>query len=164
MFNFDEAFWSNFFFSILNLIVLYFILKKILFRPVTNHMTDRANKIQEAIDSAARTKDMIEEMKLEYDEKIRNSTEEGKKIVNEYIDKANKEYEDILKKAKESSNKLIDEAREEIEIEKKQALMEIKEEISDLVLRVGEKLIKKNLDDEDNRKIISDFIKDESVA
>jgi F-type H+-transporting ATPase subunit b len=127
-------------------------------------MTNRTNKIQEAIDSASKTKEMIEEMKIEYDEKIRSAGEEGKRIINEYVDKANKEYEDILNKAKENANKIIDEAREEIEIEKKQAIIEIKEEISDLVLRAGEKLIKKNLDNEDNRKIISDFIKDENVA
>lgn len=155
---------TTFLFAILNLLILYFILKKILFKPVTALIEKRTNKIQEAIDSAAETKATIEAMKEEYDIKLKKAGEEGKKIINEYMEKANKEYEEIIERAKNDAVKIIKEAREEIATEKKQTLIELKGEISNLVLLAGEKVIGKNLDNKDNRKIIDDFIKDESVA
>lgn len=155
---------STFCFTVVNIVVLYIILKKILFNPVTKHMEARSAKIQEAIDSANENKKMIEDMKAEYDKKLKDAGEEGKKIVNEYMSRANKEYEDIMGKAHEDAKQMINEARMEIDLEKKQMFEELRGEISGLVMAASEKVIRKNIDTDTNRKIVDEFINDESVA
>ena len=64
---FDKEFWVTLIFTVLNIIVLYIILKKILFKPVTKHMQERTQKIQDALDMAEEAKRKVDEMKEEYD-------------------------------------------------------------------------------------------------
>ena len=45
---FDQEFFATVIFTFINIIVLYFILKKILFKPITNFMDNRTKKIQDA--------------------------------------------------------------------------------------------------------------------
>ena len=161
---FNQEFFATFGFTVVNIVVLYIILKKILFNPVSKHMEARSEKIQEAIESAEENKKMIEEMKAEYDQKLKDAGEEGKKIVNEYLSRANKEYEDVIAKAREDAKQVINEARLEIELEKKQMFEELKSEIAGLVMAASEKVIRKNVDTDANRKIVAEFINDDSVA
>lgn len=164
MFTFDEAFFSNFFITILNLLLLYFILKKLLFKRVTDFMDNRNNKIDEAINSANALKAEVEDMKLEYANRLKGAGEEGKKIIEEQRAIALEEYNSTLNTAKQDAKTIIDNARKEIEIEKDKALSSLKKEVGGLVISASEKVIKKNMDTETNKKIISDFLEDSGVA
>lgn len=163
MFKFDEAFFSNFFITIINLLVLFFILKKLLFKPVTNFIDNRNGKIEEAINSANSLKEEVENMKQEYEDKLKGAGEEGKKIVEEYRDRASTEYTSAIDTAKRDAQKIIEDARREIDVEKDKAIAELKHEVGNLVVTASEKVIKKNMDTETNRKLISEFI-DSGVA
>lgn len=164
MFTFDETFWSNFFITILNLLILFFVLKKLLFKPVTKFIDNRNNKIEDAINSANSLKEEVEKMKLEYADKLKGAGEEGKKIVEEQRAMALEEYNATLNTAKRDAQTIIDSARHEIEVEKDKALASLKSEVSGLVISASEKVIKKNMDTETNKKIISDFLEDSGVA
>ena len=164
MFKFDEAFFSNFFITILNLLILFFGLKKVLFKPVTKFIDNRNNKIEEAINSANSLREEVEQMKQEYADKLKGAGEEGKKIIEEQRAIALAEYNDTLNTAKNDAKTIIDSARREIEVEKDKALSSLKKEVSGLVINASEKLIKKNMDTETNKKLISDFLEDSGVA
>jgi len=154
----NEEFWATLVITVLNITLLFFILRKILFKPVMNHLESRSAKIQEAIDSAEETKKMIEDMKKEYEIKLKEAKDEGRKIIEEYRTMANKEYESVVQSAKKDAEQLVTEARLELEMEKRQILSDIKSEVSELVIAASEKVIKKNMDTEANKKLINDFI------
>lgn len=162
--SFDNEFFVTFGFTILNIVVLYVILKKLIFKPVTKHMDNRAKKIQEALDAAEESKEMVRQMKIEYDEKIKAAKEEGQKVMEMYKNMAEKEYNSIIETARNEADQMIQNAKVELQVEKEQLITSIKGEISDLVLATSEKVLKKNLDDDTNRKLISEFIKDETVS
>ncbi len=163
MFKFDEAFFSNFFITIINLLVLFFILKKLLFKPVTKFIDNRNGKIEDAINSANSLKEEVENMKLEYADKLKGAGDEGKKIIEEYRERADMEYASAIDTAKKDAQKIIEDARREIDVEKDKAIAELKQEVGNLVVSASEKVIKKNMDNETNRKLISEFI-DSGVA
>ena len=160
--SFDKEFFVTFAFTILNILVLFFILKKFLFKPVTNHMDNRTKKIQEALDAAEESKEMVRQMKIEYDEKIKAAKDEGQKVIEMYKKMAEKEYNSIIETAKKEADQMISDAKAELQVEKEQLITSIKGEISDLVLATSEKVLKKNLDDDTNRKLISEFIENKS--
>ena len=164
MFTFDETFWSNFVITIINLLILFWILKKLLFKPVTKFIDNRNNKIEEAINSANSLKEEVEGMKQSYADKLKGASEEGKKIIEEQRALALEEYNSTLAVAKRDAQTIIDSARQEIEVEKDKALSSLKKEVSGLVISASEKVIKKNMDTETNKKIISDFLEDSGVA
>ena len=86
----------NIVFTIINLLVLYFIFKKFLFKPVLNVIKER-------------------------EDKINGQFEEAKKA-NEDADNKKKEYEDKLIMAKNEADKIVLEARQRAEKEKNQTL------------------------------------------
>ncbi len=162
--SFDNEFWVTFAFTILNIVVLYIILKKILFKPVTKYMDNRSKKIQDALDAAEESKEMVRQMKIEYDEKIKAAKEEGQKVIDMYKNMAEKEYNSIIESAKKEADQMLASAKVELQVEKEELITSIKGEISDLVLATSEKVLKKNLDDNTNRKLISEFIKEKSES
>jgi len=164
MLEFNIEFWSTFGFTILNILILFFALKKILFGRLTDFMEARSNKIQETLDNAEETKRMIEEMKVEYDEKLKAARFEGQQITAEYKEMAQKEYNAIVEDAKKNAERIIVETRKELEVEKKQIMDGIKEEISNLVIAASEKLIRENMNTEINQKLVKEFIDNEHIA
>ena len=162
--SFDKEFFVTFAFTILNILVLFFILKKFLFKPVTNHMDNRNKKIQDALDAAEESKEMVRQMKIEYDEKIKAAKDEGQKVIEMYKKMAEKEYNSIVETAKKEADQMISDAKAELQVEKEQLITSIKGEISDLVLATSEKVLKENLDDDTNRKLISEFIENKDVS
>ena len=89
------------------------------------------------------------------------------------IAKAESERQDILAQAKKDAdnlrekkeseadakcNDMLDKAKKEIEAEKAKALKEIKSVAVDLSVETASKIIRKNLDSSDNRKIAEDTI------
>lgn len=157
----NKEFWSTLFFTVLNILVLYFILKKILFKPVSKYMLARTTKIEEALALAEEAKEMASKMEDEHKERMKEIKEEGNALIASYEKKAKKEYENIIAKAKEDSAKITENTRHELEVEKEQLISGLKEEIADLVLDASKKVINENLDTKANRKLIDKFIKEE---
>ncbi len=158
--SFDKEFFVTLAFTILNIVILYIVLRKILFKPVTKYMDNRTKKIQDALDAAEESKEMVRQMKVEYDEKIKAAKDEGQKVIEMYKQMAEKEYNSIVESAKKEADQMISNAKAELQVEKEQLVASIKGEISDLVLATSEKVLKKNLDNDTNRKLISEFVED----
>ena len=161
---FNQEFWVTVVFTFINIIVLYIILRKLLFKPVAKHMDDRSNKIQEALDLAEEAKRKVDEMKEEYDAKLRLAKEEGNQIIEDYKKRADKEYEVAVATAKQEADLIIQKAKQELEVEKEQLVSELKKEMTNLVLNASQKVLKENLDSESNRKLISNFIESQTIS
>ena len=67
------------------------------------------------------------------------------------------EAEKIVSEAKKKANALIDEARERSEAEKKEAMLGMKNEVAELALEISEKILRREINDRDNRRIAEEF-------
>jgi F-type H+-transporting ATPase subunit b len=92
-------FTVSFFITIANLLVLYLVLKKLLWKPVTKFMDARAKKIKDDFDSAAVMKAQAEEKATRYDELMSGADAEAARLVKEGEDRAKEEAKAILEKA-----------------------------------------------------------------
>ena len=80
------------------------------------------------------------------------------KIINDAKDMAVKVKDEIMVKAQEDSRKLIEQAKSEIKQEKESAMSDLRNEVSDLAIKSAEKILKDNLDETKQKKIVNDFI------
>ena len=64
-----------------------------------------------------------------------------------------------MAQAGEERKKLRDETEKQIQVEKDRAISEIRQEVVSLTLTVAEKVIRKNLSNEDNQDLIEDSLK-----
>lgn len=155
---FNQEFFATVGFTIINILVLYIILKKVLFKPVTKHMDDRTKKIEDALKMAEEAKRKVEELQIEYDAKLKEAKQEGQLIVEDHKKMAEKAYETIIASAKKEADIIIKNTKNELEIEKQEMISKLKNEMADLVLATTEKVLQQNVDDKANRKLISNFI------
>jgi F-type H+-transporting ATPase subunit b len=162
MFESLEA-WQ-FAFVALNLIILYFFLRKFLFKRVTDFMDNRTNSIQQAIDNAEKDRAQAEALIKEYEEQLKTAREQADKILSDAHARASKEYDSILASAKTDGQAVMEKAREEIEREREQMLKDIKNQVAGLALAAASKVIEANMDNERNRALVDKFIDEEGVA
>ncbi|KXZ40526.1 F-type H+-transporting ATPase subunit b [Alkalithermobacter thermoalcaliphilus JW-YL-7 = DSM 7308] len=151
-------------FQIVNTIVMYLILKKLLFKPVTKFMNDRQESIANSIKEAEETKKEAYALKAEYEAKINASKEEGQEIIKEASRKAEMRADEIIKNAQNEANRLMEKAHIEIEREKQKVVNELKDEISNIAILAASKVIEADIDKNKHEKLISDFIKEVGEA
>jgi F-type H+-transporting ATPase subunit b len=154
----------TFIFALVNLAILYFILKKILFVPVTKFMENRTKSIENNIQSAMNQRAEAESLKTEYENQLLNAKEQADVILKDASGRAAREYESIIAQAKEESQGLIDRTRADIENERRQMLREVRNEVASLALAAASKIIEANMDNEKNRSLVEKFINEEGAA
>ena len=147
-----------------NLIILYIVLRKLLFKKVTEFMENRTNSIRNSLENAEKAKVEAGELKLQYQNHLNSATEKGEKIIEEARIKAEKESDRIIADAKQQSESIIAKALEEIEKERLQMLKDIRGQVAGLALAAASKVIEANMDTEANRALVDRFVDEEGAA
>ncbi|WP_407935029.1 MULTISPECIES: F0F1 ATP synthase subunit B [Clostridium] len=150
--------WNTIIFTIINFIVLLFVLKHFFSKPVNKIMDDRKNGINTSIKNAKDNEQKAEISRIEKDKLLHESKTKGREIVEEYKVKAQNISQEIIDDAKKESTILMERSRVEIEREKDKATSEIQKQVIDLSLILSEKALEKHIDEKEHRKLIEDFI------
>ncbi len=151
---------ATFFIMLINVGILYFILKKFLFVPVTNFMEKRKKGIEDSINEAERKVKEAEEYKSTYLEKLKKVDEESKEIVDKAISNANFKADNIIKEAKSEVSALKNKAEKDIELERQKALNEVKNEISSIAILAATKVLESEVDEKKNGELVDKFIEE----
>ena len=146
--------------SLCNLTILFLLLKKFLFKPVKRTLEKRRQQVDDLYGSAETAKAEAESAKEEYTAKLDRADESARKIVSDATRRANERAEEIVDEAKSEADRLRRRADEEIAQEKKKALNEIKNDISDISVEIAEKVVGREIREEDHREMIDAFIRD----
>ncbi|MCB2354825.1 F0F1 ATP synthase subunit B [Clostridium estertheticum] len=150
--------WQRIIYTIINFIVLLFVLKHFFIKPVNKIMDDRKNGINTSIKNAKDNEEKAEISRIEKDKLLHDSKTKGREIVEEYKVKAQNISQEIIDDAKKESVTLMDRSRVEIEREKEKAASEIQKQVIDLSLILSERALEKHIDEKEHRKLIEDFI------
>ncbi|RAK09819.1 ATP synthase F0 subcomplex B subunit [Halanaerobium saccharolyticum] len=144
--------------QLLNFFVLMFLLKRYLYSPVKEILDKRADQINSDLDEAEETRKEAEEIKAEYEQKLKNAHNEAQKIVDKAESRANKKAKDIINNAEEKADNLKAKKLEEIEQAKKEAAAELRDDIADYTVQAANKLIQEQLDENKHQQMIMNFI------
>ncbi|MGJ7045243.1 F0F1 ATP synthase subunit B [Thermoanaerobacterium thermosulfurigenes] len=152
----------TFIFTIINLVVLYLILRKFLFKPVTQFMEERSQRIKNSLDEADRKVHEANELKAQYEEILKKADDEGKAIIDRAEKYAKEKAEKIIEEANIEAKAIIDRAKEEAETEKIKAMHDLRVSLSHLIIEAASKAIGNiNIDDD---KIINDVVKEAGAS
>lgn len=148
----------NLVFTIINLLVLYFLMKKFLFKPVNNIIAQREEAIKKQFDDAGETQKKADELKKEYEASLANAKEDSAKLVQDAREKARVEYDRIVKSADEEVTKKLQKAEETIQEEKNKSIRNMQSEIQNLVVAAASKVVGEQVSPEQSQKLYDDFI------
>lgn len=153
-------FWS-FLIQLLSLIVLIVVVIFFAYKPVKKMLKARQDHIESEIYEA-------EKMKADaivHEREAKNHLIVSKKEANDIIalakENAAKEKDLILKQGQEEVSKMKIKADQDIEKAKEDALKDIKDEMVNISLEASKELLKRNISNEDNVRLVRDFIEDE---
>ena len=145
-------------FAWINLLILYFILKKILFKPIKNMIDSRQKEIDDMYSDAENSKSEAEKMKEEYEEKLSQANKESEEILKNAQRRALLKEEEILKEANAEAARTLERAEEQIALEKKKALNEVKNEVSEMAIGIASAVIERDVKADEHKTLIDDFI------
>lgn len=145
-------------FSLLNLLVIFLIIKKILFAPVKKVFAARRAVVDKIYDDAAAAKEVAEKDKALYEEKLAGAKEEAGEIVSSARERAERLGSEIVSEANIKAEQRYKKAEEEIAQEKKKAMSELKDDISGISVDIAEKIVGREISASDHEKFIDDFI------
>lgn len=148
----------------INLLILYMIYKRFVFKPVTEFMENRTRSIRESIEEAERNKLEAAGLKKTYEDHISEIEEEAQRVLGEARADAYKEVNSIIEAAKLEAESIKAAARKEMEQERVQMLKEIRSEVAELALAAASKVIEANMDTPVNRVIVDRFINEAGAA
>lgn len=148
----------NLFFTIINLVVLYLLLKKFLIKPVTNIMEERERQIADGLNQASNAREEAEVLKNEYEAALTGAREESMKIVEKAQVQAKAEYERIVKDAGAKADDMLDSAKANIEMEREQTMKELQSEIAGLAITAAAKIVSNKAENQGNQDIYNQFL------
>lgn len=131
---------STIVFTVINLLVLYFILRKLLFGRVNAVLEQRAARVKETIDSAEASKCQAEELRAEYEDKLTDARQEAAKLVADAQNRAQRAYEAKMADAETDAKRLRSEAEAQIASERDAMLRGARNEVASLALLAAAKV------------------------
>lgn len=131
----------NLLFTVINVLVLYLLMKKFLFKPVLAVLEKRKEMIASNMEEARKSQQEAESLKSGYEEKLSSAKEEAQAIVHNARELAEQERAGILEKTRIESEQMIEKAKAAILSEQEQAQQEAKEEIAKLAVLAARKII-----------------------
>lgn len=148
----------NIVWNIVNILVLFLLLKHFLFKPITEMMESRTAEIENNLKDAEDQKQKASELTAQYEEKLQGAHAEAAQIVSEARQRGQREYDAILKTAGQDAQKEQERARADMEREREEMLRGVQENVTELVLLTASKLSQKELDEESDRKLVDSFL------
>jgi F-type H+-transporting ATPase subunit b len=141
----------TFIITIINLVILFLILRAILFKPVTKLLDDRAKKVRDARDQAEKDKAQAKALLEQYEAQLKTAGDEGEELIRVAREAAKQEAEQIVSEGKAAAEQLLDKTRKQLAAEQQAAMAVFKAEAAALVLSAAAQLVKREFNDEDSR-------------
>lgn len=146
--------------QLINTFLVFFILSKLLFKPVLGIIEAREKEIQSNLAEGERTKAEGEKFRKEYEEKLNSAKEQGQEIIKQATLRAEQKETEIIANAKEEASQLKEKASKDVEQERQKVMNEIKNEISNIAVLAASKVIEKDIDSNKHKELIDNFIKE----
>ena len=147
---------SNILWTIINLLILYALMKHFLFQPVHDILGKRKQEIESDFALANQQKQEALESKNKANQQLENMQTICDGMLTDAKEKASLEYEQIIADANKKSDEMIEQARiKTIEVANEEKA-KAKSEIADLINRAADKITNTKSDE----KLYDDFLKE----
>ncbi|MBQ8163151.1 MAG: F0F1 ATP synthase subunit B [Clostridia bacterium] len=144
--------------SLANLLILFFILKRFLYKPVKKVLSERREAIAADYSEAKNAKLLAQKDKEAWKIKMNEAQNEADNIIKKAENLAHIREEKIISEANKKAEGIVRRAENTAELELKQAEKSIKKEIANVSTALAEKLLEREVKRTDHESLIDDFL------
>ncbi len=138
--------------------VTFMILRKKAFPKIGEALDRRQRAIEESIDAAENTRKQADELLAEYRQRLTEAREQADEIVAKAERAGDVAKEESLAAAKTQREELLEQTKRDVEAETRRAIQEIRREVADLTVLATEKVTRKTLNAEDQKRLVEDAL------
>jgi F-type H+-transporting ATPase subunit b len=135
-----------------------YVLAKLAFPRISAALDKRQHAIEESIDHAERIRHEADDVLEEYRERLHEARQQAEEIISRSRKAAEAHERDALEEAKATREQLLEQTRRDIDSETRRAISEIRREVADLTVLATEKVTRKTLTDDDQRRLVEDAL------
>jgi F-type H+-transporting ATPase subunit b len=136
------------------------ILAKLAFPRISEALDRRQKAIEDSIEASERARREADEMLAQYRERLKEARQQAEEIV-QRAQKAAETHERGSREAAETKRaELMEQAKRDIESETQRAIDEIRREVADLTVMATEKVTRKTLTEEDQRRLVEETLRE----
>ena len=144
--------------SLGNLVLIFLLVKKFLYKPVKKMLAQRSEAIQSDYDAAKEAKDKALADMAEYEEKLSGAKAEADNVIKNAVGIAAEREREIIAEAKDKAEGIIRQAENDAELERKKAEEGIRREIVEVSAMLTEKMLEREVSQADHQHFIDSFI------
>jgi F-type H+-transporting ATPase subunit b len=140
------------------------LLWKVAFPRIGEALDRRQRAIEESIETAERTRTEADKLLAEYRERLTEARHQADEIVARARKAGEQQEADAVAKARVRREELLQQARRDIETETRRAIQEIRAEVADLTVMATEKVTRKTLTTDDQRRLVDEALSELDFA
>ncbi len=148
----------NLLFNMINLLILYALMKRFLFKPVRVILEQRQKEADAQFAKAGQKQDEADQMKAKYDALVQGAEQEREQLLADARSGASQEYSRIVAEAKEEADEIVTRARTDAETEKDAVLQQAEEQVRDMVVTAAAKIAAKKNSEAGDRELYDKFL------
>ena len=139
-------------------VISMWFLAKFVFPRIAEALDKRQRAIEDSIDTAERTKAEAEEILAEYRQRLAEARTQAEDIVARARKAAEQHEEESRQQARVQREELMEQTRRDIQAETRRAIQEIRNEVADLTVLATEKVTRKTLSEDDQRRLVEEAL------
>ncbi len=150
--------------TLLVFVISMYILSKVAFPRIAEALDKRQQAIEDAIDTAERTRTEADKILQEYRERLHEARQQAEDIVARARKTAENNEAEIIAEGRRKREEMMASTRRDIEQETRRAIQEIRNEVADLTVLATEKVTRKTLTEADQKKLVEEALSELDFA
>jgi F-type H+-transporting ATPase subunit b len=146
------------FWTLLIFAIIYFILSKFAFGPITAAVEAREKALEDAIEGAKRDREAAAQLLAQHQAQIEAARGDAQKLIAEGRAVSERMRAELLEQTRKDQQDMLERARRDIEAEKEKAIAELRRQAVDLAMAGAAKVIEQNLESARNRQIVEAYL------
>ena len=148
----------NLVFTIINLLVLYILMKRFLFGPIIKVMDVRKAMIDQQFAGAKEQEDQAKALKEQYEGALKSAREESFQIMEQARKEAKAQADKTVEDTQAKVSAMLVKAQEDINTERENAMRQMKDDVASLAMEAAGKIIGKNSGADQDLSLYDQFI------
>jgi F-type H+-transporting ATPase subunit b len=136
----------------------FLILRKYAYPLISEALEKRRRQIEESIEYAAQMRQEADKLLEEYRARLKEAREQADDILVRSRKAAEAYEQEAKEKSRHEHQEALERTRREIEAETRRALDEIRKEVANLTIIATEKVARKTLDSDDQKRLIEEAL------
>src|SRR3989344_4981936 len=145
--------------QIVNFLIILFILKKFLYKPVLDLLNKRKITIKEGLAQAEEARLRLEKVIIEEKQILKNAQTQAKKILEDARSEATDTSRQIQEDSKKQTEKMLNDAKSQISREFQQAEKKLTVNVSKIAVSFLQKSLEKFFSGKDQERVMTEALK-----